>query len=242
MKTLALTEEQTEDNSNSARRASQNHPPILRASLSAASNFSRPQPAAEDKFFQQNAWANPQHAAHQKHRQASVFSQAATPSATPANQNRIVEVHGSGSTIPEHDSAPISSILQTPATEEAGRDANTGVDLTASQVSVDATPSRVIEEESFMLAPSVENPTSTPRSEVGPGLIPFSSQTSGRDSQILETLPRAIPILQSGETAPASSPLRNPAIKAEDPGNVYGHSPVGQQNQGPSLVSAISNG
>lgn len=214
---------------------------MLRASLSAASTFGRPQPAAEDQFIQQNAWANPQHPAHQKHRQASVFSQAATTSATPANQKRVVEPHGSASTIADHPSGPNSSLFPTPAMEEIGRDAHSAVNHAIPPPIMDTTPSKITDGISSLLQ-SGEKSAIASRNEAGSGFKLFSSQPPSRDVHNLDAPSKSLPSIQSGESARMSPPLRNPIIKAEESGNIYGHSVVGQQSQGPLVVSAVSNG
>lgn len=94
----------------------QAQPPMLRASLSAASNYGRLQAGAEDHFIQQNAWANPQHPVHQMHRQVSALSQADTPSATPASQKHALQLQGSASTVAEVQSEPSLSVIPSPAT------------------------------------------------------------------------------------------------------------------------------
>ena len=239
-------EKQVEDEASKARRPSQHHPPMLRASLSAASTFGRPPPAAEVQFLQQNAWANPQHPVHQKDRQGSTLSQAATPSATPANQKRLVESRGSASTIPEHLSAPDSSVVPTPATEEVSRDAHTGLNSVASQNTKDATPSRItgvsMEENPALNPRPVEDSLTAASVGAERNPTPLSSKIPGRESHTPGSLPKPLPFMQGGGMSQASPPIRNPVIKAEDPSNVYRHTPIAHQFQGTPPISTASNG
>ena len=79
-------------------------------------------PAAEEQFFEQTPWANPQHPVHHQHiqrlaREASEQSKIGEPYITPGGQKRIVDLNaqlGSASTIPENPSAVASSGLNTP--------------------------------------------------------------------------------------------------------------------------------
>ncbi|KKZ67318.1 hypothetical protein EMCG_07002 [[Emmonsia] crescens] len=85
-------------------------------------------PGAAEEFLEQTPWANAQHSSHeqylqqlqqtrlneQQHRADNVY-------ATPAAQQRIVDLHGpngSASTIPDHPSAPNSSAANTPQVAE----------------------------------------------------------------------------------------------------------------------------
>ena len=93
----------------------------LRSSLDAASNYGGLPAGAEDIFMQKNAWANPQHPAHQLHRQASTVSQADGSMMTPYNQHQHLAMpHSvdSAATIAEQPSAPPSSVGPTPATRD----------------------------------------------------------------------------------------------------------------------------
>ncbi len=133
-------------------------------------------------------------------------------------------------------------MFPTPATEEVGRDAQSIVNRTIPAAMVDVTPSRVTEETSPIFAPSADNSKNVPRSEGRPGVTTFASQSVGRENYTLDASPNPLSFMQSEDIPRISPPLRNPVIKAEDPGNAYGHSSVGQQSQSLPLVSTVSNG
>lgn len=100
------------------------HPPQPQAAaprhnLPASSTFSRQKSAADERFLEQNPWANAQHPAHnQLQRQRSAMSRPESPLITPAPQRRVIDLTAlqeSASTIPEN---PSSSMKATPATGE----------------------------------------------------------------------------------------------------------------------------
>lgn len=87
----------------------------------------RRKPSADEQFLEQNAWANPQHPAHQHLQQFTQQQQAAHPShlssslITPIAQARIIDrstLKGSASTIPDENSVLSSSAAATPLTIE----------------------------------------------------------------------------------------------------------------------------
>src|SRR5271168_414681 len=84
------------------------------------------QPAAEEQFLEQNAWANPQHPVHrhrlQLSRQLSNQSTSNESIVTPAQQQRGVDtgaLAGSASTIVESTSGQVSSTINTPHGDQA---------------------------------------------------------------------------------------------------------------------------
>ncbi|KAL8796942.1 MAG: hypothetical protein Q9195_000713 [Heterodermia aff. obscurata] len=96
-------------------------PAIPRPSLPLSASFSR-KSTADERFLEQNPWANPQHPAHgHLQRQRSAVSRPDSPLVTPAPQKRVVDLtvpQGSASTIADPLSGPNSSLAPTPATGE----------------------------------------------------------------------------------------------------------------------------
>ena len=86
-----------------------------------SASFSR-KSTADERFLEQNPWANPQHPAHSHlQRQRSAVSRPDSPLVTPAPQKRVVDLtapQGSASTIADPLSGQNSSIAPTPATGE----------------------------------------------------------------------------------------------------------------------------
>ena len=86
-----------------------------------SASFSR-KLTADERFLEQNPWANAQHPAHgHLQRQRSAVSRPDSPLVTPAPQKRVVDLtapQGSASTIAEPLSGQNSSIAPTPATGE----------------------------------------------------------------------------------------------------------------------------
>ena len=234
---------QLEDEANNARRASQPRPSLVRASLSAASTFGRPPPAAEVQFLQRNAWANPQHPIHQMDSQASSLTQAAIATATPAPQKRRNEPHGSASTIPEHPSAPTSSVPPTPATEEVRRDFSNRSNAPASHHVKDATPSRLHAVLPDELEPLGEQPADISAAddlngaETHPSAIaPLVAEQESNNSS---ALPKPLPFTQDGGISLAPSLAQNLVVKAETSGRLYRSTPPSHHFQGtPPAVTA----
>lgn len=212
------------------------------ANLSGASTFGRPPPAAEVQFFQQNAWANPQHPVH---RRGSALSQAAMSTGTPPPRKRLIEPHGSASTIPEHPSAPASSVAPTSATQEVRRDVQSDLDSSNISTINDATPSRnigVSMEEPLALSTQPAEPSSRYAQEAGETRSSTTIKKTGCESHTPSALPKPLPFMQNGETSRASPPIRNSVIKAEDSSNVYRHTPMSHHSQGLPPINAASNG
>lgn len=95
---------------------------IPRPSLPLSASFSRQKSSTDERFLEQNPWANPQHPAHgHLQRQRSAMSRPESPVITPAPQKRVIDLtaqQGSASTIAEPSSAQNSSAFPTPATGE----------------------------------------------------------------------------------------------------------------------------
>lgn len=98
----------------------------LHAALSAGP-LPRRKPSADEQFLEQNAWANPQHPAHQhlqqlaQQQQASRQSHLSSSLITPVTQRRIIDrssLKGSASTIPDENSVLSSSAAATPLNME----------------------------------------------------------------------------------------------------------------------------
>ena len=103
--------------------------------------------ADEQRFLEQTPWANPQHPAHTLSHKHSIFSRPQSPTITPIAQRRVIDssaLQESGSTIPEAQSGPASSIAHTPATGDAtAGPIRTFRNFTAGQ-HMDPTPSKHI--------------------------------------------------------------------------------------------------
>ena len=94
----------------------------LHARLSVAP-LSKRKPSADEQFLEQNAWANPQHPAHQhllqlaQQQQAAPHLQLSSSLITPVPQRQIIDrsvLKGSASTIPDENSMLSSSAAATP--------------------------------------------------------------------------------------------------------------------------------
>ena len=119
-----------------------------RGSLSAISSLQRQRTNTdEQRFLEQTPWANPQHPAHTLSHNHSRFSRPQSPTITPVVQRRIIDssaLQESGSTIPEAQSGPSSSVAPTPVTGDVGAGPiRTFRNFTPSQ-SMDPTPSKQI--------------------------------------------------------------------------------------------------
>lgn len=229
-----------------------NQPPMLRASLSAASTFGRLQSGPEDQFLQQNAWANPQHPVHQLHRQISVLSQAENEGAvsTPANSKSALDQlqdHGSTSTIVEPQSELGSYLAPTPATAEGRDKGGTVLSSGFLQRSTETTPSRIAGSD-----PVQENPANLPKraqlnaaassqiSDIDSGGL--SHKDAMRDSASEAGIPKPLPFIQGGSGSRGSAPARYPVIKAEDTGIASRHSPVSHHFSHSPSISAETTG
>ena len=232
-------------------------------SASTTAHLSRLKPAAEERFLEQNPWANPQHPAHhQQHhamqRQISNLSRPASPVSTPIGQRRITDLtvpQGSASTIAEPQSGPNSSIAPTPAThEEATRTGRLHQTFPADS-STYATPSRMI-----------ETPIATPLPDsMASELVneEIKAQQSGMlehpdapssfnnpaqsTSEILHDAPKQLPAkegisLSSSSNVTMSPRTHYPVIKAEDPTQTSHSSPTLNHYENPDISRLGMNG
>ena len=132
-----------------AHQSLQPTPDPRRGSLPAISSFSRQRSNIdEQRFLERTPWANPQHPAHSMSHNYSVFSQPQSPTVTPAVQRRVADSSAlqdsAGSTIPEAQSGPTSSMAPTPVSGDgAFGPTRTFRNYTPSHA-MDPTPSRQV--------------------------------------------------------------------------------------------------
>ena len=218
------------------QNALQNQPPMLRASLSAASTFGRLQSGAEDHFLQQNAWANPQHPAHQMHRQVSTLSRAETQSSTPTNQKVAydsAQPQDSASIAAELPPEPGTSIPPIPSNGNTLRDAGTEASAQIiAQQTADATPSSVVEEDGGDVAArnsrGVDQPRTTFKNKLGHSASHLVNKGVPREGDSLSAhnaAAKSTQFLQSGGTSRSPPLARPPVIKAEESGQPTRRSP-----------------
>ena len=236
-------------------QTSQNRAASNRPTVPASAAFQRHTPIVEDGFLERNAWANPQHPAHQQqrqqmHRQISQLSYAATPASTPGLPKGATDLpkpHGSGSTLPENLSGPGSSMAPTPATSEprpifpSSRHtypSNGAPDATPSRVTgpvPEATPTNTDNRDSPLSRPQSPNVRKTARLE-----SPSASHNpSFRDSSTPNALPKPPPLPQT--TAARASPVKLP-VKVEDVAQIASRSPVPHHFTSPAPAVAAGNG
>jgi len=230
-----------------AHRGLKGHTPTLRATMSAIDGLPRQRLAAEEHFFDQNPWANPQHPVHQQQRrqmqrQVSALSCAATPSSTPAAQRRVIDLtqsQGSASMIAEPFSGPNTSQFATLATNGALKSSQAALSHMSNDMIVNSrTPDNVASsEEAFDKGCSLQ-----PDKVDQCGSPSFSRDVSGRESQVPSGLPKPLPFTQAGGTTRASPSIRFP-IKVEDAASqTLRRSPILHQYNGSSPVTAGANG
>lgn len=240
--------------------SSARHPPSLRASLSANAVLPRPNTVADERFLEQNPWANPQHPAH-LHRQASALSRTVSPSAPPISQKRAPESSGSlqvASTLAEAQQGPYPSMLPTPATGESDRDpkasrlglSTSTAHLPTSGFGRQPPPST---ENSNSVATNHQGGLQKNRALAGTSSEKAHASASGRFQApeihmrpYVPKLPRRTETNSpsSGPTAklPTSPPTRFPVIKPEDVMRLPGRSPTPQRMHRSIPVNVAANG
>ncbi len=242
----------------------QRQPPSLRAnSSSATAGFSRQKPAAEERFLEQNPWANPQHPAHhQQHhpvqRQMSNLSRPASPFSTPMGQRRIVDfslAQGSASTIAELQSGPSSSMAPTPATgEQAVKSGRLNQSFLADSTS-STTPSRIVETPingaiSGPIAPELPSHKLKSLLSGTPDRPGVSSSLNNPSQNMSKDAPKPLPLQ---EDIPLISPSHLPhlptspqtqylVIKAEDTSQPPQRSPALNRYEPPESTRIAANG
>ena len=237
-----------------APQALQQRPSPFGANLTSAASFPRHTPHVEEHFLERNAWANPQHPAHQQqrqqmHRQLSQVSGAPTPSATPTGQDGLTDLtepRGSASTVPNQPSAAANSLVHsTPATGELtkpGLGPNSGLTI---RRGVDETPSRIksILTDAMLMGKEIQGSLAPRPNSPQPARKSSPSVTRNppvRDSHTPNTLPKPLPFTQSASSR-ASPPVRLP-VKVEDIGQLSGHSPASHQFGSPVPTIAAGPG
>ena len=242
-----------------ASHTSQNHRPALRTNMSGTAGFSRQRPAAEEHFLEQNAWANPQHPSHHQqrqhmHRQVSALSRAATPASTPAAQKRVIDLtepQGSASTIAEPPSGPSSSVGPNSVNDKASKDPQLGQYRAVGDKVGESTPSRIVgvpleatQENSAFPGHSAEKGKG-PQSAKSDHSQPSLQRNKSQESQTPNAIPKPLPFMHTGGSTSTpgirtSTPMRYPAIKAEDASQLQRRSP--HQYHSPSAVTTVGSG
>lgn len=226
----------------------QPQPTISRPSLTASSSLSR-QKSADERFLEQNPWANPQHPVHgHLQRQRSALSRPESPLVTPAPPNRVIDltgVQGSVSTIAETQSGPNLSMAPTPLTAEQG----TRVSKIHNGGGIHSTPIK---------PPEQPNDNDVPVSDVrdhatGPmkhhsAHQPGHIATHSKKSHVYGAGPsHSVPVEQRPSAfytkkSTPSSPSRFPTVKAEEPTHGMHQSPLSHAYQTPTPVSTGAHG
>lgn len=211
----------------------------LHAALSAVPP-SRRKPSADEQFLEQNAWANPQHPAHQhlqqlaQQQQAAHQSQISNSLITPVTQRRTTDrsaLKGSASTIPDENSVLSSSAAATPLsiTQSQNRQPSGKGVITEPFPSLTHTKSNLFSYNALALAEGDRSPTDTRRRV--------------QDHEVLGRPPVAQEpgVVQQG-TAPASrsifSAVLNKQSAASHPGLFTEHLGL---NPSPSPSSAVKS-
>ena len=243
-----------------ASHTSQNHRPALRTNLSGTAGFPRQRPAAEEHFLEQNAWANPQHPSHHQqrqhmHRQVSALSGAATPTSTPAAQRRVIDLtepQGSASTIAEPQSGPSSFVALASGTDKASKDPQSRQYRAGGDKPGESTPSRVIGVPVEVTQENSVFPGHTTEKGKGPQSVKSDhSQSSSlqrnksQESQTPSSIPKPLPFMHTGGSSSTpgvrtSTPVRYPAIKAEDASQHQRRSP--HPYHSPAAVASVGSG
>ncbi|KAL8842706.1 MAG: hypothetical protein Q9170_000362 [Blastenia crenularia] len=232
------------------------HPPPLRASLSANAVLPRSDPVADEHFFEQNPWANPQHAAH-LHRQASGISRTASPLVTTASKKRPTEASGlpnEPSTLSEAVSRPHLPIGAGPATSQQDR----GLKRMKLDFGAGAEADAYPRTSHNVLSPSCGNQTTQPENHPGQLERPKMSSTIASDGiqgrhpasemHVKPYIPKMARKADSprslllGSKLPISPSSRFPNIKAEDISRLPGRSPTPQQYHRPVSVNVTAAG
>ncbi|KAL9128806.1 MAG: hypothetical protein Q9217_002587 [Psora testacea] len=232
----------------------QSTPPPLRTSYSAAAMPG--QIPAVDDFLERNAWANPQHSAHQQqrqqmHRDVSNVSRVPTPLSTPAGQRGVIDLtnpHGSGSTVAEPQSGPDSYIVPTSATGDQSKASTSEVNAVQAPTVVASTPSKIAgslpettpataEALEMILSHSRFMNSSKPDQDSSP---PDRGYPPTRESHTPTTLPKPLPFTHSAASR-ASPPVRLSA-KVDNVCQPARRSPVPRQFSNPIPAIATGNG
>ena len=200
----------------------------------------------DERFLEQNPWANPQHPAHSHlQRQRSALSRPVSPLVTPAPQKRVIDLtgmQGSASTIAETQSGPNSSVVPTPLTGEQGAQES----ASHNGGGIHSTPIKQPE-----LPIDKDVPISNARNHTtGPMKHHSILQQShiSRKPQVYAAGPsHSIPVEQPSSTlyskkSTPSSPPRFPTVKAEEPTHGIHQSPLNHSYQTPTPVSTGANG
>ena len=242
-----------------APHTSQNHRPALRTNMSGTAGFPRQRPAAEEHFLEQNAWANPQHPSHHQqrqhmHRQVSALSGAATPTSTPAAQRRVIdltETQGSASTIAEPHSGPSSAVALNSATDKASKEPQSRQYRAIGDKPGESTPSRVVGVPIEAAQDNSVFPEHTTENGKVQSIKSDHSQSSSlqrnkpQDRQTPNAIPKPLPFMHTGGSSSTpgvrtSTPVRYPAIKAEDGSQHQRRSP--HPYYSPAAVATVGSG
>ena len=243
-----------------ASHTSQNHRPALRTNLSGTAGFPRQRPAAEEHFLEQNAWANPQHPSHHQqrqhmHRQVSALSGAATPTSTPAAQRRVIDLtepQGSASTIAEPPSGPSSCVAVASTSDKASKDPHLGQYRAGGDKAGESTPSRVVgvpieatQENSVFPGHTVEKGKGPQSAKSDHSQSSSLQRNKSQESQTPNAIPKPLPFMHTGGSCSTpgirtSTPVRYPAIKAEDASQHQRRSP--HQYHSPAAMATVSSG
>ena len=220
-----------------------------RPTLPASSNFARQRSAADERFLEQNPWANPQHPAHsQLQRQRSAVSRPESPLITPAPQKRVIDLtvlQDSASTIPD---GPSSSTKATPARGEQqikasksnhrnGSNAHPLDGLTkASDVHPEGRGSQAMARSNPRKEQS--NNTPTPNEHLRQDIHTKSSSHRFSTQNPFPTLDSTL----NHKVNIPTSPPPFPTVKAEETMHGLHQSPLLHHYQTPTPVSAVANG
>ena len=246
-----------------ASHATNKQSPLMRANASSAAvGIPRQKLAAEERFLEQNPWANPQHPAHhQQHhtvqRQISNLSRPASPFSTPVGQRRIVDLNmpqGSASTITELQSGPSSSIAPTPVTLEEASKVRPIYHPLIADSSTSATPSKIVETPSqgpMLDSTTLELPDKEikaqqsdmmERSDASINLNVPAQNISGPSHDASKQLPIKGIALSSSSNVITSPRTHNPVIKSEDPSQASHSSPALNHYEHPDTNRLGMNG
>ncbi|KAL8823345.1 MAG: hypothetical protein Q9191_005941 [Dirinaria sp. TL-2023a] len=227
----------------------QPQPTISRPTLTASSSLSRQKSAADERFLEQNPWANPQHPVHSHlQRQRSALSRPESPLVTPAPQKRVIDLtgtQGSASTIPETQSGPNSSMAPTPLAGEQAVQPSTS----HNGGGIHSTPIK---------QPEVPNDNDIPISNARDHTIGSLKHHSAHQQGHIATHSKKPHVYGVGpshslvaeQSSPAffpkkntpSSPPRFPTVKAEEPTHGMRQSPLSHSYRTPTPVSAEAHG
>ena len=255
---------QTQHTNTQTSKAVQRQPSSPRANPSSGiAGFPRQKPAAEERFLEQNPWANPQHPAHhqQQHpaqRQIPHISRPSSPFSTPAGQRRIVDLtaaQGSASTVAEPQSGPGSSTGPTPATDERTGRVSQVARPSMTETTSAAPPSRLVETPSISHTPGsllaevrTERAKDSESSTVGVSEASSGLGAPGQDvSRISHDLKSSVSnsgiTLSSPTNPPSSSQTRYAVVKAGDTSQLPHPSPtlVDHEHRSSNRIPANGN-